>query len=98
MNGPLHHDVLIIGGGNAGISLAAKLRRDGCRDVAVVEPKAVHEYRPLLSYVAGGMATLDDLRRPQADVIPPGVRWYHDAVVRRSIRSGRPCGWRAAPS
>ena len=81
MNGPLHHDVLIIGGGNAGISLAAKLRRDGCRDVAVVEPKDVHEYRPMLSYVAGGMATLDDLRRPQEDVIPPGVRWYRDAVV-----------------
>ncbi|ROS24001.1 NAD(P)/FAD-dependent oxidoreductase [Cellulomonas sp. PhB150] len=80
MNGPLHHDVLIVGGGNAGISLAAKLRRDGCRDVAVIEPKAVHEYRPMLSYVAGGMATLEDLRRPQADVIPPGVRWYRDAV------------------
>ena len=55
------HDVVVVGGGNAGISLAAKLLRDGCRDVAVVEPKAVHHYRPLLSYVAGGAATLDDL-------------------------------------
>ncbi|QHT57638.1 FAD-dependent oxidoreductase [Cellulomonas sp. H30R-01] len=81
VTGPHHHDVLVIGGGNAGISLAAKLRRDGCRDVAVVEPKDVHEYRPLLSYVAGGMATLDDLRRPQADAMPPGVRWYQDAVT-----------------
>ena len=54
MAGPRHHDVLVVGGGNAGISLAAKLRRDGCRDVAVVEPKQVHEYRPLLSYVAVG--------------------------------------------
>lgn len=76
-----HHDVLIVGGGNAGISLAAKLRRDGCRDVAVVDPKRTHEYRPLLSWVAGGFATLDDLRRPQADVIPDGVRWYPDRVV-----------------
>ena len=81
MAGPRHHDVLVVGGGNAGISLAAKLRRDGCRDVAVVEPKQVHEYRPLLSYVASGMATLDDLRRPQSDVIPRGVRWYPDTVV-----------------
>lgn len=81
MSGPRHHDVLVIGGGNAGISLAARLRRDGCRDVAVVEPERVHHYRPLLSYVAGGMATLDDLRRPQRDVIPEGVRWYVDRVV-----------------
>ena len=81
MAGPRHHDVLVIGGGNAGISLAAKLRRDGCRDVAIVEPKPVHEYRPMLSYVASGTATLDDLRKPQADVMPRGVRWYADTVV-----------------
>ena len=77
-----HHDVVIVGGGNAGISLAAKLRRMGCRDVAVVEPKQVHHYRPLLSYVAGGMATLDDLTRPQAKSIPSGCAWYADHVVR----------------
>lgn len=81
MAGPRHHDVLVVGGGNAGISLAAKLRRDGCRDVAIVEPKQVHEYRPLLSYVASGMATLEDLRKPQASVMPRGVRWYADSVV-----------------
>ena len=76
-----HHDVVVIGGGNAGISLAARLLRDGCRDVAVVDPNEVHHYRPLLSYVAGGMATLDDLRRPQADVVPDGAHWYRDRVV-----------------
>lgn len=76
-----HHDVLVVGGGNAGISLAARLQRDGCRDVAVVDPRRVHHYRPLLSYVASGMATLDDVRRPQADVVPEGVPWYPDHVV-----------------
>jgi sulfide:quinone oxidoreductase len=81
MSDPRHHDVLVVGGGNAGISLAAKLLRDGCRNVAVVEPKQTHQYRPLLSYVASGMATLDDLRRPQADVIPDGCRWYPDEVT-----------------
>ncbi len=81
MGGPTHHDVLVIGGGNAGISLAAKLRRDGCRDVAVVDPRDTHHYRPLLSYVASGMATLDDLRRPERDVVPDGVRWYRDEVT-----------------
>lgn len=76
-----HHDVLVVGGGNAGISLAAKLRRVGCRDVALVEPAQVHHYRPLLSYVAMGMAGLDDLTRPQAAVVPDGCTWYPDRVV-----------------
>ncbi|WP_046529616.1 NAD(P)/FAD-dependent oxidoreductase [Cellulomonas sp. FA1] len=75
------HDVVVVGGGNAGISLAAKLLRDGCRDVAVVEPKAVHHYRPLLSYVAGGAATLDDLTRPQERAMPRGVHRYADRAT-----------------
>ncbi len=81
MSGSRRHDVLIIGGGNAGLSLAGRVRRDGCRDVAVIEPKTVHEYRPMLSYVASGAATLADLRRPQERVTPDGVRWYRDRVV-----------------
>jgi sulfide:quinone oxidoreductase len=76
-----HHDVLIVGGGNAGISLAAKLLRDGMPDVAVVEPQAVHRYRPLLNYVGGGQATMASLEKPAGDVVPPGCTWIKDRVV-----------------
>lgn len=76
-----HHDVVVVGGGNAGLSIAGRLRRDGARDVVVVEPERVHHYRPMLSYVAGGQATLAELRRPQGSVTPDGVRWYADAVT-----------------
>ena len=76
-----HHDVVIVGGGNAGISLAAELRRMGCHDVAIVEPKQVHHYRPLLSYVAGGLATLDDLTRTQDRCVPDGCTWYTDEAM-----------------
>ncbi|WP_250444816.1 NAD(P)/FAD-dependent oxidoreductase [Actinotalea sp. C106] len=76
-----HHDVVVVGGGNAGISLAAKLRRDGCRDVAVVEPSPVHHYRPMLSFVASGTARLADLRRPQSQAMPTGCHWYASRVT-----------------
>lgn len=73
--------MIIVGGGQAGISLAARLRRDGFRDVALIDPKTVHRYRPLLSYVGGGQATLADLERPQASVVPSGVSWYRTKVA-----------------
>ena len=76
------HDVVVIGGGNAGVSLAARLRRDGCRDVAVVEPARVHVYRPLLSYVGGGQAPMAETERPQQWVMDrAGATWYPDRAV-----------------
>lgn len=76
----VHHDVVIVGGGQAGISLAARLRRDGFIDVAVVDPIETHRYRPLLSYVGGGQAQMSEVERPQATIIPAGVRWYQQRV------------------
>jgi sulfide:quinone oxidoreductase len=76
-----HHDVLIIGGGNAGISLAARLHRYGVKDVAVAEPKDHHLYQPLFSHIAGGRATASEAIRPQASVTPRGVTWLHDAAA-----------------
>jgi sulfide:quinone oxidoreductase len=68
------HEVLIVGGGNAGISLAARLVRDGASGVTVVAPQPVHRYKPLLNYVGGGQATMADLERRMADVIPRRLR------------------------
>ncbi|MEO6018989.1 MAG: FAD/NAD(P)-binding oxidoreductase [Knoellia sp.] len=76
-----HHEVLIVGGGNAGISLAAKLIRDGAQDVAIVESESVHRYRPMLNYVGGGEATMADLERPAASVMPDDATWIQDRVV-----------------
>lgn len=76
-----HHDVVVIGGGNAGLSLAAKVVRDGARDVAIVESESVHRYRPMLNYVASGEARMRDLERPAATVMPGGATWIQDRVV-----------------
>lgn len=75
-----HHRVLVVGGGNGGLSVAARLRRRGVHDVAVIEPAAEHRYKPLFSHVAGGTARASETVRPQAAVIPRGVRWIEDAV------------------
>ena len=47
MAGTTHHKVLIVGGGTAGITVAASLKRHGPGgiDVAIVEPSDTHYYQ-----------------------------------------------------
>ncbi|MCR2764400.1 NAD(P)/FAD-dependent oxidoreductase [Microbacterium sp. zg.B48] len=78
---PRHHQVVVIGGGNAGLSVAGRLRRMGVDDVVVVEPRAHHRYQPLFSHIAGGTAPAAMALRDQADVMPKGVGWIRDAVT-----------------
>ena len=76
------HEVVIIGGGNAGLSVAARLRRarKGL-DVAVVEPSQTHYYQPLWTLIGGGVFRKEDTVRDEAKYIPGGVAWIRDAVV-----------------
>jgi sulfide:quinone oxidoreductase len=76
-----HHRVVIIGGGSAGITVAARLRRAGIDDIAVVEPSDVHYYQPLFTLVGGGRAPAKITVRPEAKVIPDGVTWIRDAAA-----------------
>ena len=76
-----HHKVLIVGGGSAGLTLAARLRRSGLPDVAVLEPSASHYYQPLWTLVGGGRAPQRASVRPQARVMPKGVTWIRGAAA-----------------
>ncbi len=76
-----HADVLVVGGGNAGIALAARLRNAGVEDIAIIEPKVTHHFRPLLSYVGAGLSSTKELSRRQESVMPAGVRWIQDATA-----------------
>ncbi|KPI02080.1 Pyridine nucleotide-disulfide oxidoreductase, FAD/NAD(P)-binding domain containing protein [Actinobacteria bacterium OK074] len=75
-----HHQVLIIGGGTAGISVAARLRRAGIRDIAIVEPATTHYYQPLWTLVGGGRAPVKESVRPEHSVVPKGVTWIRERV------------------
>ena len=76
-----HHQVLIVGGGTAGITMAAILRRRSRGlDIAVVEPQQEHYYQPSLTLVGAGVYPLAKTHRPQASVMPSGVSWIKSAA------------------
>ncbi len=74
-----HHRVVIVGGGAAGISVAARLKRE-VDDIAIIEPSDKHHYQPLWTLVGGGVAKREDTERDEASVIPKGVEWIKDAA------------------
>lgn len=76
-----HHKILIIGGGNAGMTVGARLLRSGQTDVAIIEPSDKHYYQPLWTLVGGGCASAAETVRAQSDVMPKGVSWIRDAAV-----------------
>ncbi|MCX4579207.1 NAD(P)/FAD-dependent oxidoreductase [Streptomyces sp. NBC_01571] len=76
-----HHRVLIVGGGTAGITTAARLCRAGVSGVAVLEPAATHWYQPLWTLVGGGRAPLSLTHRPEASVMPRRARWIREAAT-----------------
>jgi sulfide:quinone oxidoreductase len=73
--------VLIIGGGTAGITVAAQLRRAGQRDVAVVEPSHTHYYQPSWTLVGAGAMPRERTARSTQSVMPRGVQWIQDRVA-----------------
>lgn len=76
-----HHDIVIIGGGSAGITTAARLRNAGVKDIAVIEPSSVHYYQPLWTLVGGGEADIDSTVRPESSVMPSGVQWIQASAT-----------------
>lgn len=79
-----HHQILIIGGGSAGITVAASLQRhyhDDALDIAIIEPSKDHYYQPAFTLVGGGAYSLKKTRRDEASLIPDGVRWIQDSAA-----------------
>jgi sulfide:quinone oxidoreductase len=77
-----HHQVLIVGGGAAGITVAARLKQQRpALDVALLEPATDHYYQPGWTLVGAGVFSLEQTRRNEADLIPAGVAWIREGAA-----------------
>jgi sulfide:quinone oxidoreductase len=81
MSNIINHDVVIVGGGTAGITVAAQLRRRHKKiSIAIVEPASKHYYQPLWTLVGGGVTKFSDTERNESELIPPEVDWLQTSV------------------
>jgi sulfide:quinone oxidoreductase len=95
------HQILIVGGGTAGLTVAARLlNADPSLDVAIVEPSEKHYYQPLWTLVGGGIVSREASERDEADFIPRDATWIRDAVAafdpdanRLTTRDGKRIGY-----
>ncbi len=76
-----HHRVVIVGGGAAGVTVAARLARAAPDDVALIEPSDRHYYQPLWTLVGGGVVPATASVRAEARVMPRRTRWVRDRAV-----------------
>ena len=77
-----HHEVLIVGGGSAGITVGAMLRnQSNPPGVTIIDPSEKHYYQPIWTLVGAGVFPKEVSERKEADYIPPGAEWIKDAVA-----------------
>ncbi len=79
-----HHQILIIGGGAAGITVAAELHRQDyshALDIAIIEPSDVHYYQPAFTLVGAGAYSLKATRRQEKTLIPTDVAWIKESAT-----------------
>ncbi len=77
-----HYQVLIIGGGTAGIMVAAQLlEQKKHNSIAIIEPADTHYYQPAWTLVGAGTYDYAKTARPMGDIIPRGATWIKDKAT-----------------
>ncbi|MFA5902050.1 MAG: TIGR01244 family sulfur transferase, partial [Hyphomicrobium sp.] len=78
----IKHDIVIVGGGAAGIATAASLlARKADLDIAIIDPADTHYYQPGWTMVGAGIFDASSTVNTMASVIPPAVKWIKAAVT-----------------
>ncbi len=74
-------DIVVIGGGTAGIAFVASLlKRDPHLNITVIEPSSQHYYQPAWTLVGGGAFDVKDTVRPMSKVMPRQATWIQASV------------------
>ncbi len=80
--GDAHFQVVIVGAGAGGISVAASLKsRQPDLDIAVIDPADIHYYQPGWTMVGGGIFDAQTTAKTMGSLIPKGVHWIKAAVA-----------------
>lgn len=76
------HEVVIVGGGAAGIAVASSLlARKPDLDVAILDPADVHFYQPGWTMVGAGVFDAAITAKTMASLIPRNAKWIKGAVA-----------------
>ncbi len=76
-----HHQIVIIGGGTAGIMVAAQLLKKNPKvDIGLFEPAKTHYYQPAWTLVGANTYNYEKTARSMASVMPKGVNWIKEYV------------------
>lgn len=73
--------IVIIGGGAAGLSMAALLQRWLDEpDITVIDPNDTHYYQPGFTLIASGVYQPSEVCREQKDCMPSKAKWIKESV------------------
>jgi sulfide:quinone oxidoreductase len=77
-----HYQILIVGGGNAGLSAASQLlKKNASLTIGIIEPSEKHYYQPAWTLVGAGIFDVKKTEKSEADFIPKNTTWIKDAVT-----------------
>lgn len=80
--GDASYDVVIVGAGAAGVSVASSLKsRKPDLDIAIIDPADIHYYQPGWTMVGGGVFDAETTAKTMGSVIPRGVHWIKSGVA-----------------
>ena len=76
---PKHFQVLVIGGGTAGIMVSSMLKKKSpLLKIGVIEPSETHYYQPAWTLVGANTYNFQKTAKPMASLIPKGVKWIKE--------------------
>jgi sulfide:quinone oxidoreductase len=74
-----HFQILVIGGGTAGIMVSSMLKRKNKNlTIGLIEPADTHYYQPAWTLVGANTYSFEKTAKPMASLIPNGVEWIKE--------------------